>query len=282
MTALPATPEISACYAALDPGPDDYRQLAALLADSWATSRPRCVGIGGGQGAGKSTLARFIEQACELRGIRTATVGLDDFYLTRAERLELAERIHPLFETRGPPGTHDIETLKTALHDLHAPGTHTLPTFDKGRDNRGAPRTLQGPFDLVILEGWCIGSGPLDANSLDKPVNALEREEDPDGVWRRYCAAQLAGPYTALFTLLETLVFLEVPNLDAVRRWRLEQESERPPEQRLQARAVQRFVAHYERLTLAMRADLRKRADVVVRLDDTHRIAGLRFATPRA
>ena len=49
------TPPLVACHAALDPdAPDDYRQLAALLALEWAGARPRWVGVGGGQGAGKS------------------------------------------------------------------------------------------------------------------------------------------------------------------------------------------------------------------------------------
>jgi D-glycerate 3-kinase len=277
-----ASPAALACYEQLPVGPDDYRQLAALLADDWASTRPRWVGLGGGQGAGKSTLSALIEAACNLRGLRTAVLGLDDFYLTRAERQSLAARVHPLFETRGPPGTHDVAHCGATLHALVEARTCEVPRFDKGRDDRGAPRTLQGPFDLVLLEGWCIGARALDPARLEAPLNELERDADPTGAWRRYFAAQLAGPYARLFAALDALVYLQVPDLDAVRRWRLEQESQRPAAQRMSAEEVDAFVAHYERITLAMLADLPGRADVVVELDAQHAVSGLRFRRDEA
>jgi D-glycerate 3-kinase len=278
----PTNPELRACYEALAPGPDDYRQLAALLADDWVVGRPRCVGLGGGQGAGKSTLSALIAQACTLRGLRTAVLGLDDFYLTRVERQALAARVHPLFETRGPPGTHDVERCAATLRALREPGPCAVPRFDKGRDDRGAPRTLEGPFDLVLLEGWCIGARPLDPATLQAPLNELERRADADGAWRTAFAEQLAGPYARLFAALDPLVYLKVPDLDAVRRWRLEQESQRPVAQRMSAEAVDHFVAHFERITLAMLVELPRLADIVVELDAGHAIAGLRFRADEA
>ena len=45
-------------------------------------------------------------------------VSIDDFYLTRAERKKLGEQVHPLMETRGVPGTHDVQMLATCIEDL--------------------------------------------------------------------------------------------------------------------------------------------------------------------
>ena len=71
----------------------------------------------------------------------------------------------------------------------------------------------------------------------------------------------------------DELVFLQVPGLAAVRRWRLQQESARPPERRLDAIAVDRFVQHYERITVRMLAELPARADWTVELAEDHSVS---------
>ena len=273
---------VRACYASLNPAaPDDYRQLAALLVDDWRCKGVGSVGIGGGQGAGKSTLCRLVKAAGEELGIRVATLGLDDFYLAKAERAELARTAHPLLATRGPPGTHAVADLRRALAALRKPGEVRVPRFDKGADDRTDFATLRGPADVVVVEGWCVGAPPAEADGLapvPAPINALEREHDGDGRWRRHIEQALRGEYAKLNAELDALVFLQVPGLPAVRRWRLQQEAERPPAQRMTEAQVFRFVEHYERVTRRMLATLPNTADVVVELDDAHRVAGLRFA----
>ncbi len=66
------------------------------------------IGIAGAQGSGKSTLVRDLAERLAGDGLRVATLSLDDLYLTRAVRQDLAARVHPLFATRGVPGTHDV------------------------------------------------------------------------------------------------------------------------------------------------------------------------------
>lgn len=275
LAGLMASDEVERCYRVLDAGaPDDYRQLAALLVNDWRSRAVRTVGIGGGQGAGKSTLGRLIVEAGGTFGTDVEVLSIDDFYLTREERKRLAEDVHPLLATRGPPGTHDVRLLSETLGALREPGDVRLPRFDKGVDTRIGYETRRGPVDIVVLEGWCVGATAA-GDSVGEPINALERDEDGDGRWRSTVEAALRSTYAELFADLDTLVFLQVPGLDAVRRWRLQQESERSPERRLTASEVNRFVEHYERITRRMLATTR--ADVVVELDDDHRIAGLRF-----
>ena len=62
-----------------------------------AAARPGgiVVGICGSQASGKSTLTAVLAQLLEARGLRTAAISLDDLYLTRAERGDLAQRVHP-------------------------------------------------------------------------------------------------------------------------------------------------------------------------------------------
>ena len=269
-----------ACHRAL-PGdaPEDYRQLAALLAEDWQRRNVASVGIGGGQGAGKSTLARLLVLAGELLGRRVLALSLDDFYLTRAEREQLAATAHPLFRTRGPPGTHDVAGLCAVVRQLKGGrvASVAVPRFDKGADDRTGRATVQGPVDTIVVEGWCIGAEAGEPGELAAPINALERQEDADGRWRRGIDQTLAEDYAALHRELDELVFLAVPDLDAVLRWRTEQEQERPPAQRMAAADLARFVQHYERITRRMIADLPQRADVVAQLNASHRVGGLRW-----
>ena len=67
-------------------------------------------------------------------------------------------------------------------------------------------------------------------------------------------------------------MFLHVPDFDAVRRWRAEQELQLPRARRMSAPQLRRFIAHYERLTQWMLQDLSGRADLTVLLDQEHAI----------
>ena len=268
-----------ACLDTLDPAiPEDWRILAANLALRWRAGASARVGLAGGQGAGKSTLSSAIVAAGRHFGLRVVSLSIDNFYLTRSERQALSKRVHPLLATRGPPGTHDIPLCRSVMDALQVDGVVTVPIFNKGLDNR-ADETLNipAPADIVLLEGWCVGARPEPADRLDQPINALEAESDSEGLWRCYINQALATDYAQLFGELDCLIFLRVPNLDAVVRWRLQQESERAPELRLDKAEVAHFVAHYERLTRWMLEDLPGRADVLVELDETHRVSGCTF-----
>jgi len=273
------------CLSRLDASaPRDYRELAALLACEWQRGRvaaPRRVGLAGGQGTGKSTLAGLLERACDAVGLRACVLSLDDFYLTQAERRALAQRVHPLLVTRGPPGTHDMVRCLAALEALAGgdPGDagepRALPVFDKGLDDRVGLRSLQGPFDVIVLEGWCVGARAVSEDDLRRPINALEGEEDPDVRWRRFVNARLASDYQPVWDRLDLRILLRAPSLGAVRRWRLEQEAARPPAQRWDAPAIDRFVQHFERITRSMLEPGFEGADLVVQLDEAHHVAGL-------
>ena len=230
------------------------------------------IAIAGAQGSGKSTLGEVLTEQLVLSGISAVTCSLDDFYLERARRIELARTVHPLLITRGVPGTHDIELCATTL-DSVTRGPTSMPKFDKGLDDRidRSMWPMADTADVVVIEGWCLGAQPQAADDLRAPVNELERDEDPDGHWRRFVNEALAG-YQTLFTRFDRLVFLQAPDFDAARRWRAEQELQLPRERRMSAQQLQRFTAHYERLTLWMLKDLPNRADLTVTLDRDHAI----------
>ena len=39
------------------------------------------------------------------------SVSIDDYYFSKNKRLQLSKHIHPLLQTRGVPGTHDLDKL---------------------------------------------------------------------------------------------------------------------------------------------------------------------------
>ena len=266
----------------------ERERVETRLADELARRRAKTgkaliAGIAGAQGSGKTTLARGLVAALAERGLNAVALSLDDFYLTRDERAELGRAVHPLLALRGVPGTHDVALAHAtldALLELAAGTAVGVPRFDKGRDDR-VPRAewpeQRGPLDVVLLEGWCLGAKPArGVERLGAPLNALEREEDPEGAARYYSELQLAGPYQTLFARLQWLAFLRVPDLESVRRWRGQQESELRAAAGAGAPAamdpagLERFVQSFERITRRMLANPPD-ADVTIQLDGEHR-----------
>lgn len=239
------------------------------------------IAVSGAQGSGKSTLA-----AEAARALGGATLSLDDVYLTRAERTVLAARVHPLFAVRGPPGTHDLALLDRTLACLRAarPGDRTsLPAFDKVNDDRRPEKDwplFEGRPRAILLEGWCLGATPQEAAALVQPVNALERDKDPDRVWRSAVNQALAGDYARLFAGFDALMFLRAPGFEPVLNWRVEQEaglldlapSAVPATRRAE---LARFIQSFERITRHM-LDGGVRADRIVELDEHRRLRQMR------
>jgi D-glycerate 3-kinase len=220
--------------------------------------RPIVAGLCGAQGSGKSTMSARLARRLDAAGMPTAVLSLDDFYLTRAERAAIGRTVHPLLETRGVPGTHDLALARSTIASLVGePGLVAASRFDKTRDDRAEPAAWQvykAPVAVVILEGWCVGARPMPDGDLVRPINELERDEDADGTWRRHVNAALRGGYHALFESLDLRILLRAPDFACVHGWRLEQEmglarvdSHSMPA--MDASAVARFIAHYERIT---------------------------------
>lgn len=266
-----------------------FDPLAALLATRSRSNRGTLyVGLNGSQGSGKSTLGDYLCAALlAAHECRALALSLDDFYLTRAQRTALAEEVHPLLQTRGVPGTHDVPLLLETLSALgeQGGGQVAVPRFDKARDDRADPQRwtrVNAPLDVVILEGWCLGASAQPAQKLNLPINTLERDEDPEGIWRSYANTCLREDYGPLHDRLDLWVMLAAPGFDQVLRWRSEQEQklrdavggEGPG--LMSEMQLQRFVAHYERHTRQCLSELPAQVDVLYTLDSQRQIAAVR------
>lgn len=268
---------------------DLYLPFSAWLATQH-TNQPVVIGINGAQGSGKSTLthilARLLNQGF---GKRVVTLSIDDLYKTRLQRQQMAETVHPLFITRGVPGTHDIEMgsqIFSTLKNKHTTDEILLPRFNKATDDRYEKENWNSvhlPVDIILFEGWCVGAVAEDEEALITDINPLEAKEDPDKIWRKYVNRQLAGPYQELFSYIDILIMLEIPHMKHVYRWRTLQEQKleaslssevtEKSQQTMSEEQLERFIMHYERITRATLKEMPYRADIVMKLSETHQIA---------
>lgn len=263
-----------------------YLPLADVVADAQREAgRPWMIGINGAQGTGKSTLSRFLQLFLERRhALRCTVLSIDDFYYTREERGQLARNTHPLLKTRGVPGTHDVSLGIAVCEQLLAADEQTvtrIPRFDKAADDRCPPPEWtrhNGRTDVLLFEGWCVGSRPQLPDSLGRPVNTLEEIEDADGRWRQYVNNSLQH-YQPWFAMIDQLAMLKAPSMAAVFRWRLEQEQKLAAKHRgddnriMNEQQIVRFVQHYERLTAYSLGEMPQRADCVFYLDEQHDVS---------
>jgi len=136
-------------------------------------------GINAPQGGGKSTLTSYLVQLFDWSGLQAVTLSIDDFYLTRAEQVRLADAHvdNVYLQQRGYPGTHDIALgadILTQLKQTQAGQTLSLPRYDKSRHGGQGDRadtsqwpSVQLPVDVVLLEGWMLGFQPLPPDQID-------------------------------------------------------------------------------------------------------------------
>jgi D-glycerate 3-kinase len=262
--ASPAHPAAPAAFAA--------EFVDSVLADAQA-AKARVYGISGLQGSGKSTLAAQLVAAAGRGGLRAIALSIDDFYLDAPARQALAREVHPLLATRGPPGTHELPLACWTVDALRDGQPARVPAFDKLADRRvpAAQWRAVGQVDLVVFEGWFLGTPAQAADALSPPINDLERDEDADGVWRRHCNDALARDYPALWRRIDRLLFLQPPGFDVVREWRWQQECAMAARvrsrQAMTREALARFVQHYERASRHALRTLPAIADAVVELD---------------
>lgn len=280
--------------------PSTFYPLAARfylpLADAIASAQRRAghswmVGINGAQGTGKSTLCQFLELALRHQhNLNCVSISIDDLYYTRGERELLARNTHPLLRTRGVPGTHDVSLGIAVCRQLLAADQHTqtlIPRFNKTIDDRLPPEQWSkfiGGIDVLLFEGWCVGNRPQLPDSLGIAANTLERDEDQNGSWRRYVNNSLQH-YQPWFDMIDQLIMLKAPSIDAIFRWRNEQEQKLATRQRSQdpdashqlmdENQINRFVQHYQRLTTFNLEDMPNRADCVFHLDENHEITSV-------
>ena len=248
------------------------------------------LGFSGGQGSGKTTAVKILKIILKKFFKRKIHVSsIDDFYKTLKDRNKMSKNIHPLFKTRGVPGTHDINLIKKFFYFVKNKRFKKtkLPKFDKSIDDRSKKKywfNIKERPEIVILEGWCVGAKPQSNFLIKKPVNLLEKYEDKDLTWRYYVNMKLEAEYKKLFSLIDNYIFMKIPNFKMVFKWRLLQENKLRKKSQFRKKImsyneIKRFIMFYQRITLQMIKDLSKSASVVMLLNKNHKIKKVIFRT---
>ena len=246
------------------------------------------LGFSGGQGSGKTTVAgilRIILKKFFKRRIHVSSI--DDFYKTLEDRNKMSHAIHPLFKTRGVPGTHDINFIRDFFNFIKKKNFKKikLPKFDKSIDDRLKIKywsIVKKIPEIVILEGWCVGAKPQLNSLIRKPVNVLEKYEDRDLIWRKYVNEKLKKEYKKFFAMIDYFIFMKIPNFNMIFKWRFLQENKLKKRSHLKKKTmssneIKRFIMFYQRITLQMIKDLSKSASIVMLLKKNHEIKKILF-----
>ena len=246
------------------------------------------LGFSGGQGSGKTTATGIIKIILKNFFKRRIHVSsIDDFYKTLKDRNIMSRAIHPLFKTRGVPGTHDINLVKKFFDTIKKKNFKKvkLPKFDKAEDNRLKKKywfNIKKKPEIIILEGWCVGAKSQSSYLLKRPANILEKYEDRNLKWRKYVNKKLKKEYKKLFEMIDHFIFMKIPNFNMVFKWRLLQEDKLKKKSHLNKRImsykeIKRFIMFYERITLQMIKDLSKSASIVMLLNKNHKVKKILF-----
>ena len=243
--------------------------------------KTKIIGLSGGQGAGKSTITGILKLILKKKyGLNICVFSIDDFYKTKNERLRMSKKKHPLFITRGVPGTHDITLLNQTIRKLKQKKFRTvlIPKFDKSKDDRYRKNKWQKikiKPDIIIFEGWCVGTTHQNNNELKRPLNLIEKKYDENLKWRKTVNNLIKKRYKNIFNKIDKLVFLKVPDFNYIIKWRWLQEQKMKlttkSKKTMSKTEVKEFIMFYERLTKHMIKNYSKISDLTIFLDKRHR-----------
>ena len=248
-------------------------------------NRTLLIGLSGSQGSGKSTISQILKIIFHSNfNLNVVSFSIDDFYKTSSERKKMSKSIHPLFMTRGVPGTHDSKMLYNTIKNLLKKRFKSIkiPKFDKSIDDRFKSKywqMIKKKPDIIIFEGWCVGATPQSFKELKKPMNLLEKAEDTKLTWRKKVNNELKTNYKKIYNLLDKKIYLKVPNFKYVLKWRLLQEKKlrlKSKKKAMTDKQIKRFIMFYERLTKNMNKEYKKN-DTVIFIDESHKIKSIKF-----
>ena len=194
------------------------------------------IGIQGGQGTGKTTLAKHISKVLKKKNFKTVHFSIDDIYKSVKERKELIRKNsqNPFYQIpRGLPGTHQINLLENIFIKSKKGQKFTIPKFNKstnkgfGSIKRNKIKVSEG-LDFLIIEGWCLGIPTTNSKGLIKICNKNKidlKGMDPELKFHKVPLKFIKG-YQKLWKHINLTIMLKPDSLKSHHKWRLQQERE--------------------------------------------------------
>lgn len=236
--------------------------------------------VAGSQGSGKSSLSKLIKLYLEKFYYKSIVIiSMDDFYLSKKQRTQLSKNIHPLFLTRGAPGTHDLELLnKKILQIFDKKFPVYLPIFDKVTDTRKRTyrKVLKG--DVIIFEGWCAGAQPVNQSYLQKNFNNLEKHKDKNFIWRNSYNKYL-NEYQKIFSQFNYFIYFQFNQWSHVLDWKYKQELELRDKKKDLAlkKYLKEFIQYYEKVSKWMHLKVPKYCNILIKLNAHQKIKSIKL-----
>ncbi|XP_010537944.1 PREDICTED: D-glycerate 3-kinase, chloroplastic [Tarenaya hassleriana] len=187
---------------------------------------PLVIGFSAPQGCGKTTLVFALDYLFKTTSRKSATISIDDFYLTAEGQAKLREANpgNALLEFRGNAGSHDlelsVETLESLTKMTREGIKMKVPRYDKsaykGRGDRADASTwpeVSGPLTVILFEGWMLGFRPLPSEVVKAVDPQLETVNK-----------NLEAYYNAWDKYIDAWVIIKIKDPSYVYQWRLQAE----------------------------------------------------------
>lgn len=239
--------------------------------------------ISGPQGSGKTTFTSIIRKELVKKKLRVLVLSIDDFYLSKKEREKLSNTISPLFMTRGVPGTHNLSYLKKVLSIFlsNKKYTYRLPKFSKAEDDLLSSKfhNLQFPYDVFMLEGWCVNYQGENQSTLRKTVNSMEKKYDQSLKWRKFVNKKSKEYFKNIYKKSHCSIFLKISSFKNVFQYRRKQELGIPKSKQMNNKQLKYFISFYERITKNLLVSKKNKFDIEIKVKPNHKYVGLKTHT---
>jgi len=239
------------------------------------------VGIQGGQGTGKTTLAEFLVAALEKLGFNAVQFSIDDFYTSYKARITLAKKYpeNPFYQiSRGMPGTHRVDHLYQVFKKLKQGKPAIIPIFNKWLQNAWGDiskksKNIEKKQDFVIFEGWFNALPYCSKSKISKicEKNKIHLKKNDPKLKHISVVLQQLKKYTKIWSQVDTLIALKPKSkrMHAIWRYQKEAQMKKDKGSGMTQKQTIDYVDKYLPLTYAC-YELAK-PDAVLYLDDRHR-----------
>jgi D-glycerate 3-kinase len=236
--------------------------------------------ISGPQGSGKTTFTDEVKKKLTKKKLKVLVLSIDDFYFGKKDRNKLSKTISSLLVTRGVPGTHNLQHLKNVLRIFLSKKKkiYLLPKFSKAEDDilKSQYHKLTFPYDIFILEGWCINYPGEPLATLKKPINSMEKECDKNLQWRKYVNKKSKEYFKAIYQKSNCSIFLKIPSFKYVFQYRKKQELGISKNKRMTDVQLKHFINFYERITKNLLVSKNNNFDIEITIKPNHDYTSLK------